>query len=276
MKKINLLLILALLVLSSQGQYYYKDILNAEQLQKDLKTLKENKIRSITINSFENDGSPSEGFFCEKEIAKDYSRTELFTRSDISAASLFTSYFDKSGRITHTVDSSNISIIKTYYEYNPDNQVIKIRSEVRSSDDDFTSEIAEERFYTYDATGKPAEMKKVKNGTDTLTILFKTDEHGNLAIEKDTRTGSKYYYYYNDQNQLTDIVHTQEFRDKLTPQYSFEYNAAGLITQMSTSSEGGGDYMVWKYRYDNGLRISEKCFVRGTQLLGSVEYDYKR
>lgn len=274
MKKINLILILALLAASSQGQYYYKDILNAEQLQKDMKTLKENKIRSITLNSFESDGSPSEGFFCEKDIAKDYSRTELFTRSDLSAASLLTSYFDKAGRITGTVDSSNLSTTKTFYEYNAANQVTKIRSVVRSSDDDFTSEIVEERIYNYDASGKPTEMKRVKNGGDTLTILFRTDDQGNVVIEKNTRTGNKYYYYYNDENRLIDIVLTQEMRDQ--PQYSFEYNAAGLVTQMSTSAEGGGDYLVWKYRYDNGLRISEKCYVKGTRLLGSVEYEYKR
>jgi hypothetical protein len=275
MKKLNLIILFISLAARSQSQYYYKDILNAEQLQKDLKTLKENKVRSISIKSFENDGSPSEGFFCEKNISKDFSRTELFTRSDISAASLLTSFFDKSGRITGTVDSSKLATTKTYYEYNAAGKISKIRSEVRSSDDDFTSEIVEERLYSYDDSGKPAEMKKVKNRKDTLIILFKSDEHGNLAIEKDTKTGSKYYYYYNDQNQLTDIVFTQEFRDKLTPQYSFEYNSAGLVSQMSTSAEGGGDYMVWKYRYDNGLRTSEKCFLKGRQLLGSVEYEYK-
>jgi len=276
MKNLLFTLFAVLLLGQARSQYYYHDIINNEQLQKDILSLKDQKIRKVSIMSFEADGSPSEGFFCEKKISKDYGKTELFTRSDISKASMLTSYFDNMGRVIKITDSSNLSVAYTDYLYNASGKVINIISRVISSDDDFHSEMKEEHLYFYDDQGNPSEMKKVKNGKDTTLILFKTDENGNIAIEKDTRTGSKYYYYYNDRHLLTDVVLSNEYKEKLTPQYSFDYNNQGRLTTMRTNSEGGGHYYVWKYAYEDGLRSIEKCYSKGQYLLGSVEYSYQR
>ena len=46
----------------------------------------------------------------------------------------------------------------------------------------------------------------------------------------------------------------------MLPDYIFEYNNAGLVTQMTATEEGGSYYFIWKYTYDNGLRVKEKCF----------------
>lgn len=274
MKKSLILILLVAFFLQGKSQYYYRDILNSQQLQKDIVQLKERKIREVSIKSFDSDGTPSEGFFCEKKISKDFTRTELFTRSDISSASLLTSTFDDQGRILQINDSSKISVSYTRYQYNDQGKVSHILSTVISSDDDFHSEMKEEHVYFYDEKGYPIEMKRVKNGKDTSLILFRTDEQGNVTIEKNTKTGSKYYYYYNNRHLLSDVVLANEYKNNLTPQYSFEYNSNGQITQMSTSAEGGGTYNVWKYKYDDGLRTAEKCYAKGKQLLGSVEYDY--
>ena len=55
----------------------------------------------------------------------------------------------------------------------------------------------------------------------------------------------------------------------------FEYNSAGKITQMTAVEEGSNNYFIWKYTYDNGLRIKEKCFTNEKRLMGSIEYEYK-
>jgi hypothetical protein len=101
------------------------------------------------------------------------------------------------------------------------------------------------------------------------------DEKNNIAIEKDTRNGRKYFYYYDDKNRLTDIVHTNEFKEKLLPDYLFEYNASGQLVQMTSTEEGGSYYYIWKYSYENGLRSKEKLYSKERKLMGSISYEYK-
>jgi hypothetical protein len=118
-------------------------------------------------------------------------------------------------------------------------------------------------------------MQKIKNEKDTLTILFSADENGNITLEKDTKNGTKYYYYYDAKNRLTDIVPETEYTKALKPDYIFEYNNAGLLTQMTAVEEGSSHYFIWKYSYDNGLRTKERCYSDERKLMGSIEYSYK-
>ena len=259
---------------SVKAQYYYKDLISNGQVVADMKAYKENKIKKIVLKSFEDNGSESNGFFCEKKLNKDYTKAELYTRADISAASLFTSTFDKDGKLLNTYDSSLLSATQIIYSYNSDNLISRINSTVRSSDEDFGNEIKEDHFYKYE-NGKPSKITRVKNGRDTTDILLALDDKGNVAIEKDTKNGTKFFYYYDAKNRLTDIVQANEYSQNAKPNYIFEYNNAGLITQMTAVEEGSKSYYVWKYSYDNGLRIKERCFTDERKLMGSIEYVYK-
>ena len=257
------------------AQYYYKDLVSNKQLLDEMARLKDQKIRTVSVKSFEDDGSPSDGFFCEKNISKNYGTVETMTKSNVTGASLFISYFDKSGLLQKTVDSAEISSSTSQYSYDGNGRIISIRSSVRSSDDDFTNEIVEEHLYQYDAKGFPVRMIRIKNFTDSSTILFSPDEKNNVGIEKDSKTGGTFYYYYDAKNRITDVVHLNQYNQKMLPDYIFEYNGAGLITQMTTTEEGGSYYYIWRYAYDNGLRISEKCFSKEKRLMGRIEYEYK-
>lgn len=260
----------------SSAQYYYKDILSNHQLLADMALYKQNKVKLINIKSFEDDGKPSEGFFCQKKFSRDYSKAELFTRSDISGPSLLTSTFNNKGQLLKTYDSSKISVTSNVYKYDQQDRIASILSNVRSQDDDFTNEITEEHIYSYDEQNKPVQMIRVKNRTDSTIILFALDEHGNVAIEKDTKSGTKYYYYYDVKKRITDIVQANDLKTGLVPDYIFEYNnSAGLLSQMTTTEEGGNYYFVWKYTYDNGLRARERCYSKERRLMGSIEYEYK-
>lgn len=267
----------ALLIIATSSvhaQYYFKDIVSNKQLLADMKAYKENKVKKIILKSFEDNGAESEGFFCEKKINKDYTKTELYTRADISAASLFTSTFDKDAKLLRTYDSSLLSVTEIKYSYDADKNISNIFSSVRSKDEDFNNSITEEHIYTYE-NNKPAKMTRVKNGSDTTNILFQLDDNGNVAIEKDMKNGTKFYYYYDGKNRLTDIVQENEYSKNLKPDYIFEYNNAGLITQMTAMEEGSKSYYVWKYSYDNGMRTKERCFTDERRLMGSIEYEYK-
>ena len=261
--------------ITARAQYYYKDIISNKQLLEEMTRLKEQKIRSISITSFEDDGSPSDGFFCEKNLNKSYTSVETLTKSNVTGASVFTSDFNKNGLLIRSVDSSDIAVNTSTYQYDANMHIASIRSSVRSSDDDFTSEILEEHLYQYDAKGMLQKMIRIKNNTDSSTILFSVDEKNNIAIEKDSKSGNTYYYYYDAKNRLTDVVHMNPFNQKMLPDYMFEYNSSGLITQMTTTEEGGSYYYIWKYTYDNGLRTSEKCFSKERRLMGSIQYTYK-
>ncbi|HRD57161.1 MAG TPA: hypothetical protein PK504_03885 [Ferruginibacter sp.] len=276
MKKLTAVFSFVLIVIGANAQYYYKDILSNRQLIKDMAVYKENKVRVINIKSIEGDGLESEGFFAQKKFTKDYKKTDLFSRSAISAASMQTSYFNNEGLLLQTSDSSDQSVTKNFYSYNSKGSISNILSSIKSTDDDFTNEIIEEHIYSYNSeSGLPEKMQKVKNRKDTITILFASDDHGNISIEKDTKTGTRYYYYYDAKNRLTDIVQENDFKKSMRPDYVFEYNAAGLLTQMTASEEGINNYYVWKYVYDNGLRVIEKCFSKERRLMGTIEYEYK-
>lgn len=261
--------------LAASAQYYYKDMISNTQVVADMKAYRENKIRTISIKSLDEYGEESPGFFCEKKISRDYKESELFTRADISAASLFTSEFDGEGKLLHTNDSSALSVTNVNYTYDDKKRIRSVFSSIHSQDDDFRNDITEEHIYSYSETGVPERMQLVKNRRDTTVFLFSTDEKGNVAIEKSLKDGSKYFYYYDARNRLTDIVKQDEYSQKMKPDYMFEYNSAGQISQMTTVEEGSSHYFVWKYNYENGLRMRERCFSDERKLMGTIEYEYK-
>ena len=260
---------------SAGAQYYYKDILSNNQLIAEMAQLREQKIKSISLKSFEDDGSPSEGFFCEKKINRNYTAVETLTKSNVTGASEFTSTFNDKGFLLQTLDSSDISSSTSTYTYTGSNKIKSIVSIIRSSDDDFKNEIREEHIYEYNDKDLPVKMTRIKNNTDSTSFVFSTDDNNNVSIEKNTKTGDTYYYYYDNKNRITDVVRMNQFNQKMLPDYIFEYNTAGLIAQMTTTEEGGSYYFIWRYTYDNGLRIREKCYSKEKRLMGTIEYEYK-
>lgn len=260
---------------TAQSQYYYKDIVSNKQLMAEMELLKAQKLHTITLKSFEDDGRPSEGFFCERKINKRYTSVQTRTKSYVTAASEFISEFDEKGMLTHTTDSSDIASSNAYFSYNDNGTLKSIITINRSSDDDFHNEIKEEHVYEYNAKSNPVKMLRIKNNSDTTIINFAEDEAGNVGIEKNSKTGDTYYYYYDAKKRLTDVVRLNPVNQKMLPDYMFEYNYSGQIIQMTTTEEGGSYYFVWKYTYENGLRIKEKCFSKERRLMGTIEYEYK-
>jgi YD repeat-containing protein len=274
-KKLFVAVCILMTVLKSPAQYYYKDIVSNKQLLDEMAVLKDQGIRSVTITSLEDDGTPSESFLVEKNINRNYTSVETFTRSGVTGASLFTSSFTKDGLLIQTVDSSDLSVNTSRYVYDEQRRIKSIQSYIHSSDDDFKNELTEHHNYEYDANGKLVRMYRIKNNTDTTLILFSTDDKNNISIEKDTKSGKSYYYYYDAKNRLTDVVHLNPYNQRMLPDYVFEYNNAGQVTQMTTTEEGSSYYYIWKYTYSNGLRVKEKCYSKERQLLGTINYEYK-
>jgi hypothetical protein len=291
MKRLFVLFVLPLLL--SQGaaaQFYYKDIVINRQLMAEMALLKEQKIHTIRVKSFDREDEPSEGFFCEKKLKKDYSQFETVTRSYATPSSVLTSYFNKNGLLEQTVDSTEISVGFVNYSYDGKGNLVSISSGSRSADDDYSVDAVETHLYYYNGNNQPVKLVKVKNNKDSIVINFTLDEKGNVTEEKNTKTGQSYYYYYDAKNRLTDVVYFNTSLRKLLPVMMFEYNTLSQPVQMITAEEGSIFYYTWKYTYENGLKVREKCFYnkKGDPLIresgypggqrnlqGIIEYEYR-
>ena len=277
MKNYLLLLLLLLTTIKAKAQYYHKDLVNNKQAFTDKVLLQEQKIREVMVHSFEGDKSPSKGFFCKKEISKNFRTIATYTKSDISNKSLLTAYYDENGWLIKSVDSSAISSAISTYQYDAKGNVVSISSVSRSYDDDFATTLSEVRKYSYNGKNKPTQLLRIKNNNDSTLIDFLQDEKGNITDEIEPgKNGKHYYYYYDDKNRLTDIVQYNVVKAALVPDFIFEYNRQGQIAQMIAVEEGmSGNYYVWQYIYnDEGLKIIEKCLSKERILLGYFEYEY--
>ena len=124
----------------------------------------------------------------------------------------------------------------------------------------------------------PQKMLQIKDRTDTTFVTF-TYDGGNVAQETWRRKGhvaETYYYYYNTKNQLTDIVRFNIRVRKMLPDFLYEYDEQGRVSQMMQVPNGSTDYMVWKYNYNsNGLKEQELLYNKQQQLVGRVLYKYE-
>jgi hypothetical protein len=259
------------------AQFYYKDIWNIQQLTKEFSILKNENIRTVSIKSFEDDGEPSEGFFCERRIDRNFSRSEMISRSNITQQSLLVSLYNERGWILKTVDSSQTSLARSEYEYDNKGRVTMVTNFTKANDE--PSGIIETHQYFYNAAGKPEKMIRKKNNAEIGIINFTTDEKGNIIEEEEIVKGvkgRKYLYYYDERNRLTDVVHFNERAKRLLPDYMYEYNTAGQVKQMISTDDNNSNYYIWKYTYnDLRLRETEQCYSKERRLLGTIKYEYK-
>lgn len=258
----------------AEAQFFYNDIVSNRQVRNELTLFKENNIRKVTIKSFDAEGSKIEDLSVTKTISKDYSLVTTTTKSLVSDPSISTSSFNKNGWIISYADSSEFVHNKIFYEYDEDGRLLKTVSEITSFDDDYISVIKEEHIYVYSEDFYPDKMLQIKNGKDSTLILFSKDEVGNISIEKDTKTGRKFFYYYDEKSRLTDIVHAHEYTELLLPDYIFTYNDEGLLTE-AIHVESNNSYNIWVYTYnDKKLKTSDQFYDKKRRLIGNVTYHY--
>jgi YD repeat-containing protein len=272
-----LLSLLFIISLQADAQYFYKDLWSNRQVVKEFAILKNDKLKTIKIKSFEDDGEPSDGFFCEKKINKNYTQSQMISKSNVTGQSLLVSDYNNAGLPVKTTDDTPNSTSITQYEYDDHGRLSLVKTVTKGEDD--SDSIVETREYFYDQNGVPLKMLRKKNNMLISTILFSSDANGNVTEENVEGSGAidkKYYYYYDDKNRLTDVVHFNERAGRLLPNYMYEYNSLDQLSQMISTEEGNSNYLIWQYTYnDKGLRETEKCFSREKRLLGTIDYSYQ-
>ena len=276
--KNNLLALFLLVSVTARTQYYYKDILGTGETNNLLKTYTIKKVKSVSLKSFDPDGSLSNGFFVEQVMDSRNRVLKTITKSGVTDESTLSTWFDEAVRVIKTSDTSATSINTALYSYDSQGRLLSLKN--FSGDTSRKNIEMEEHQWSYNSSGQPAQMLRIINTTDTTIFKFVVDENGNITQEtiyKKGKAGDPVYYYYNDKKQLTDIVRYNYKLKKLLPDYMFEYSDAGYIIQKITvPSNKASDYLIWRYQYDDkGLKVKEALFNKDKQLTGKIEYSYQ-
>lgn len=272
-----LLLTLGLLVSAlSYAQYYYKDIHSTRQTTLQLSQYKKAGIKSVTVTSFENDGSKTEDFNGAQTVGNNYAFIKTVFNTALAGESELTTYFNTAGQLVKSIDTTDGSGSVSEYKYDAAGRISSITN-VSTSPGMYKEK--EVHMWTYNENGQPQSMLRIKNDVGTAYITFVLDEKGNVAEENSRRNGvaqASYYYYYDDKNRLTDVVTYNQKAQRLLPIYIFEYSGNNTVSSMIVVPEGSDNYQRWVYEYNqSGLKTKETCFNKRRQMLGRIEYAYK-
>lgn len=263
-----------LLGFSAHAQYYFNDIISIKQGNDQYRLFRAQKIASVKTISYEPDNSVTEGFSVTQEISRDGKRVTITTNSNNQTSTTINTYDLGVLKRTQT-NNKNISN-KTDYTYDAQARISKVS--LSTIDTFMNSTLSEIHEWLYDEYGAPMRMLKIKNNFDTTMVQFIKDEQGNIGEEKWMKNGrivERYYYYYNTNRQLTDIVRYNSKLKKLLPDFIYEYNAGNQLTQMTQFSLGSSNYFVWKYVYnDKGLKTEEICSDKTKLPIGRIAYLY--
>jgi hypothetical protein len=273
-ERISLIFVLLLVFFVSNAQYYYKDILLSRQNQENWKSFRDKKVREVIIQSIDANNEQTPDFTCDQKITPDFGSISTYTKSANVPASTLTAFYDQSGRMIRTVDTSDTYRSTTEYSYKEGGQVSMMLNNSVETDNQIVT--TEKHIWSYDGT-LPVKMIKIKGTTDSTWVSFVKDDKGNIVEEKSVRNGQalpSVYYYYDNDGRLTDIVRYNQKAGRLLPDYVFEYNT-GRLSSMLFVPNGSSDYQRWIYVYDaNGLKTNETCYDKKRQVVVKIRYNY--
>ncbi len=104
--------------------------------------------------------------------------------SVVGGSSQLTSYFDGTGKLVKTVDTTEGSGSVSEYFYDNSGALSRILNVSTSAGGAKEKEL---HSWNYDASGRPSKMLRIKNNTDTTITTFILDEKGNIAEENSIR-----------------------------------------------------------------------------------------
>lgn len=103
--------------LTSPAQYFYKDIIGTKESAELITSYKNNKVRTVTLNSYTINNTPIDNFSIQQEFLPQQQALRTITKTEYTHPSYLTSYIDAAGRVIKTTDSSNGIVNTTTYSY---------------------------------------------------------------------------------------------------------------------------------------------------------------
>ena len=267
--------ILLFLFFKTDAQYYYKDLMAADDMKQQMKLLIDNKIQKVISTGYTPNGATTADYDETQEVDAVQKQLRITTILKHTVTHIHYTFDDK-GRLQSI---SDISMgLKSISEYTYDNagNITIIKNVITDSLQDFTQTEIHTWIYK---NNKPEKMWRTINSTDSLEVRFKTDEQGNIIEEQNFKKGKATdptYYYYDDKKRLTDIVRYNTLAKRLLPDYLFEYDDANRVIQkITTVSSQNRGYLTWRYLYnETGLKTKEALFNKEKQLQGRIDYSY--
>lgn len=256
-------------------QYYYNDIVSLKQSNEIYNTLKRNNIQLVTAISVEADNTPTTGFSYKRQITNNGSVVATNISLEATGPTETLEYYTNN-LLSKSVDSSTNVMTTVDYKYNDAGNIDWIQTQTDDTSRSMHSIEVHKWFYTNDV---PDSMLRITDNADTTFVHFKKDDKQNIIEEmwmKKNRMIEHYFYYYNDSNQLTDIVRFNTRAQQMLPDFLFAYNNNGMLSQLTQIPQGSSDYITWQYIYDErGLKIKDVLFDKHQELLGTVTYTYQ-
>lgn len=270
-------LALLLFFFQANSQYYYKDIVAATEITKQMKTYIANNVHKVTATGITPQGVPAPDFNETHEVLANGTIMKITTKINQTVSSLRHS-FNGSGLLISTVDSAaGVRSVSTY-AYDANGKIISISNS--ATDADSTGDFSQNEVHNYVyKNGKLDKMWRIINSKDSMEVKFVVDENGNVTEERKYKTrvlSDPIYYYYDEKNRLTDIVRFNYKANRLLPDFLFEYDDNDRVIQKITTTSGGNlGYLTWRYLFnEKGLKTKEALFDKDKKLQGRIDYAY--
>jgi len=258
------------------GQFYLNDIIGLKISQEKYQLMRKNKIKKITANSIEADGSSTKGFILTQELQTDGKKMITSIANAASPLEKITNTYELSKLKRTIVNKSSIET-RTDYGYDEKGLLNKIIS--TTIDSVQKTPISETHIWYYQPNGVPFRMIKSGDGIDTVTVDFLTDSTGLIIEEYWFKRGKKIetYYYYYTKNLLTDVVRFNIKANRLIPDYVYEYNQENQLTNMIQVSFNGSAVVHWTYTYhSSGLRETETARDKEKKIIAKITYSFEK
>lgn len=261
-----------------QAQYYYKDIISTLETNRMMQTYLKNQVVQVTATGFDARGQADSAFSELQEIKENGTLLKMTTRLNPQEVTTLLMYFDEKTRLVSMTDSGAGMVNKTSYRYDDAGRVAEIIFNTTDPQQEFN--LSETHQWFYNSLGHPQKMLRIAGAGDTTEIRLNHDEKGNVIDEQPfrrNRAGEMIYYYYDEDNRLTDIVRYNNKARKLLPDYLFEYDDDDRVIQkITTVPDPDIAYVIWRYAYDDkGLKTKEAVFDRYKKMTGRIDYQYR-
>jgi hypothetical protein len=259
------------------AQYYYKDIMATNDLNRLMQTYAASNVQKVTATGIKPEGGVADDFSEVQEVNTKTGYLKFITRKG-SFISTFHHTFNEKGQVTRSVDSAFNVKSTSLYTYDAAGMILSISN--TSTDADSSADFSQTEVHQYIyKNGKLEKMWRIINKTDSLEVRFVLDEAGNVIEErnfKQRHSSDPIYYYYDDRNRLTDIVRFNYKANRLLPDFLFEYDDKDRVIQkITTVANQNRGYLTWRYLFDErGLKTKEALFDKDKQLQGRIDYTY--
>ena len=270
-------LILFIALISSylvSAQYFYHDIYSSKEAQELQQKWKKLGIAGIGAVSTDKE-LPLE---LKTVWTPDYRQKTTTTLVNNQIKSQQESFYN-GPRIQRSTEMSKGIEKKLQYSYQEKGLLKQLQ--VSFIDTAMKIKSSELHVWNYYPDGLPEKMLLIKNQTDTTIVEFIIEQLPQPRVaeehwKKKDKTIESFYYYYNEQGFLSDIVRFNNRLQKMLPDRVFNYDAEGKLIEMIETLENKSDYYRWAYEYDsNGLKNAEKSFNKAKQLQSQFLYTYQ-